>query len=183
MLASDDFVAQAKAAIAQLTDPEILPPTVDLSSCDRESIHTPAAIQPHGVLLALVGDHPPNDPPPNNRSPHSNASTNEWIISQLSHNTAEHLGTPPEALLNQPLSRLLNPEQIQALETCLEDTFDSVSPLKLDIAVAGSQKSFYGAVHYAVHYSESVDDSRDRPRPVVILELEPNNEPSAGSFF
>jgi light-regulated signal transduction histidine kinase (bacteriophytochrome) len=28
----------------------------DLSVCDREPIHIPGAIQPHGVLLALSGD-------------------------------------------------------------------------------------------------------------------------------
>ena len=26
---------------------------VDLTTCDREPIHVPGAIQPHGVLLAL----------------------------------------------------------------------------------------------------------------------------------
>lgn len=29
---------------------------VDLTNCDREPIHIPGAIQPHGVLLACRGD-------------------------------------------------------------------------------------------------------------------------------
>jgi len=29
---------------------------VDLTNCDREPIHVPGAIQPHGVLLACRGE-------------------------------------------------------------------------------------------------------------------------------
>jgi light-regulated signal transduction histidine kinase (bacteriophytochrome) len=28
-------------------------PTIDLSNCDKEPIHMPGSIQPHGFLLAL----------------------------------------------------------------------------------------------------------------------------------
>jgi two-component system, chemotaxis family, sensor kinase Cph1 len=30
--------------------------TVDLTNCDREPIHVPGAVQPHGLLLEIEGE-------------------------------------------------------------------------------------------------------------------------------
>lgn len=32
---------------------QVIPQTVDLTNCDKEPIHIPGSIQPHGALLAL----------------------------------------------------------------------------------------------------------------------------------
>ncbi|WP_028637914.1 SpoIIE family protein phosphatase [Nocardioides sp. URHA0032] len=56
---------------------------VDLSTCDREPIHIPGAIQPHGVLLALDGDHQ---------------------VRMASANSATLLGVGPDDALGHPLA-------------------------------------------------------------------------------
>ena len=61
-----------------------------LDESDRP-IHTPGAIQPHGVQLSL--------------------SESDLTILQVSNNTQEHLGIRPQDLLNQPLHTLISPQQ------------------------------------------------------------------------
>ncbi len=75
------------------------PPEVDLSNCDKEPIHIPGSIQPHGLLLVL-------DP----------ASLQ---IQQISANCADWLGQPATAWLNQPLQALFAEQEISALRHAL----------------------------------------------------------------
>ena len=56
---------------------------VDLTSCDREPIHIPGAIQPHGVLVALDADLP---------------------VVMISANCEGHLGVSASAALGLPLA-------------------------------------------------------------------------------
>ncbi|MEL7011563.1 MAG: hypothetical protein AAGM29_23715, partial [Cyanobacteria bacterium J06588_4] len=56
-----------------ITDPELQ--DVNLNNCDREPIHIPNLIQPHGVLLAVAAD--------------------TYRILQVSLNTKEMLGIEP----------------------------------------------------------------------------------------
>ena len=59
---------------------------VDLTNCDREPIHVPGAIQPHGVLLAL-------------REP-------DLTVTQTSANVADHLvNRSIDLVINTPLGR------------------------------------------------------------------------------
>jgi two-component system, chemotaxis family, sensor kinase Cph1 len=67
-----------------IIDESVTAETVDLTNCDREPIHIPGAIQPHGILLVV--------------------SRSEWKITQISHNTQGFLGIEPEQLLGQPLN-------------------------------------------------------------------------------
>lgn len=62
--------------------------TIDLTSCDREPIHTPGQIQSHGVLLVI-------DP----------ASSE---ILQVSENVTAHLGREPSALLGKSYRAILD---------------------------------------------------------------------------
>ena len=62
---------------------------VDLTTCDREPIHIPGAIQPHGVLLALDAD---------------------LRVRTVSVNSAAMLGVTPEQALGRPLIDLVGPE-------------------------------------------------------------------------
>ncbi|MEL6778683.1 MAG: ATP-binding protein [Cyanobacteria bacterium J06597_16] len=124
-----DFVVKTKAAIAQLTDPSLLTGTVDISNCDREPIHIPAAIQPHGVMLVLHN------------------TDGGWQIVHVSQNTSEHLGRSPQSLLNQPLSHLLTAEQLGTVESCLQENFETVNPLQFEIEVHDESKPFSGIIH------------------------------------
>ena len=69
---------------------------IDLTNCDREPIHIPSLIQPHGVLLVL------KDP--------------TLEILQVSSNTQEVVGRQPDELLGKPLSDLLNVKQIKRIK-------------------------------------------------------------------
>ena len=101
--------------------------TFNLTNCDREPIHIPGAIQPHGLLLVV--------------------SRREWQIIQISHNTQDFLGIEPEQLLGEPLSRLLPTDKIEAIAACLEGEFEQINPLKLSIETQNGTKKFNGIVH------------------------------------
>lgn len=103
------------------------PHTLDLTNCDREPIHIPGTIQPHGVLLVL---QPPS-----------------LEIIQASTNTQELIGRPPAELLGKPLSNLFNAEDIQQIQQCLESDFDNINPLNLSLEYLEEKKHFDGIVH------------------------------------
>ena len=101
--------------------------TVNLTNCDREPIHIPGVIQPHGILLVV--------------------SRSEWKITQISDNTQEFLGVEPEQLLGQPLKSLLPPDKIDEIAACLEGDFEQINPLKLSLETQNGTKKFNGIVH------------------------------------
>jgi two-component system, chemotaxis family, sensor kinase Cph1 len=89
---------------------------VDLSNCDDEPIHIPGSIQPHGVLL-VVGEA-------------------DGRIVQVSANVEAMLGFSMDAVLDQPLERLVGQEQANALRTHLPPgQSSSVEPVR--VAVQG----------------------------------------------
>ncbi len=70
-----------------------------LATCDSEPVQTPGCIQSHGVLLVLrLGD---------------------LHILQASENTLQHLGQAPEALLHQPIARVVGAEHEARLREML----------------------------------------------------------------
>ncbi|MEO0409582.1 MAG: cyanobacterial phytochrome A, partial [Cyanobacteria bacterium P01_A01_bin.135] len=119
----------------------------DLSNCDREPIHIPGLIQPHGVLLVLSGQ--------------------ALTVVQVSHSLAELTGCQPEALLNRPLSLLLGDKQVEKVQRCLAEDFESINPLKLTLTCDAESALFDGIVH--------------RNGEVILLELEPQSGQS--NFF
>lgn len=100
--------------------------TIDLTNCDREPIHIPGLIQPHGVLLVL------QDP--------------SLKIIQVSSNTYDMIGRQPEELLGKPLSTLLDTEQIEQIRQCLTKDLESINPIDLSIQLEQSLH-FDGIVH------------------------------------
>jgi two-component system, chemotaxis family, sensor kinase Cph1 len=144
-----DLVSQVKKRIANLTDPDLVVTDVSLTNCDREPIHIPSAIQSHGVLLTF--------------------SEVSLVILQISRNSEVFLGKKPDALLGRLLSILMQPEQIEAIQDCLNAEFESVNPLRLILSVAGKEQMFEGVVH--------------RTDGVVILELERSIEQQSVNFF
>ncbi|MEH2123785.1 ATP-binding protein [Nostoc sp.] len=100
---------------------------IDLTNCDREPIHIPSLIQPHGVLLVL------QDP--------------TLEILQVSSNSQEVVGCQPDELLNKPLSDLLNVKQIKLIQQCLAEDFESVNPLNISIKHQNKSIHFDGIIH------------------------------------
>ncbi|MGL6340854.1 MAG: cyanobacterial phytochrome A, partial [Waterburya sp.] len=101
--------------------------TVDLTNCDREPIHIPGSIQPHGVLLVLLPD--------------------SLEIIQVSDNTQELIDRQPQDLLGKPLSSLFKAKQIAAIRQCLAEDFENVNPLDLGIKCQNQSRRFDGIVH------------------------------------
>src|SRR5687768_17101554 len=60
---------------------------VDLSTCDREPIHIPGSIQPHGALLAV--------------------HEGDYTVFQASANVDAFLGRPVDRVLGRPVGELL----------------------------------------------------------------------------
>ncbi len=99
-----------------------------LQRCESEPIHTPGAIQPHGVLLGIQ----PTDE----------------IIVQVSANTAAHLGVSPFDLLGKPLRELLGEAQTDTLQTLVaNEQFNERLPLFLTIPVRGETGHFLSLLH------------------------------------
>src|SRR5690349_13617312 len=110
-----------------MTTTDITQP-VDLTNCDREPIHVPGRIQPHGILLAL------NEP--------------DLQIIQASANTVQHLGRAPEALLDQPLANLLGSEHVDYLRNTLAGEQIDQNPLYVwTVQINGSAQHFDGVIH------------------------------------
>lgn len=114
----------------------------------HEPIQIRRSIQPHGVLLAL--------------SPQL-----ENLV--VSNNTQELLGKEPDDLLGQPLSTLLDAEQVKAIAQCCEQETGSVNSFKLSIQTSKGEQYFDGIAH--------------RTESAVILELEPTDSVNQVSFL
>lgn len=131
---------------------------VDLTTCDREPIHIPGSVQPHGVLLAL-------------REP-------ELVVVQASAN-ASHLfgpvlGDKPFDVVGQPLESLLEPEQFRALKGRLRgENLDSnplyATTISPPVPRHGQGKFFHAVAH--------------RSDGLLVLELEPAESQADLSFY
>ena len=93
---------------------------IDLTNCDREPIHIPGKIQPHGVLLVF------QEP--------------SLKILQVSKNTERLLGISPSALIGKSLSFLFLQEEIEYLNNCLTsgEDLDYYNPLQLTFSPGAS---------------------------------------------
>ncbi|MFC3860127.1 ATP-binding protein [Deinococcus antarcticus] len=90
------------------SDPTLLPPTylggppIDRNNCEREPIHIPGSVQPHGALLVVDGGSD--------------------LILQASDNIREFLGLSTEELLGQPLGAALDAQAVQKLREALPES-------------------------------------------------------------
>jgi light-regulated signal transduction histidine kinase (bacteriophytochrome) len=122
------------------------------SNCtyDQEPIKFIGFTQPHGVLLTI-------------KEP-------ELTILQISNNTLKFLGFAPEDLLNQPLSKLIDKEQIDTLKDYLyQQDLQSSNPIEFPIKMGNKNVVFDGVIH--------------RNNDVLILELEPTILDKSQTFF
>lgn len=122
--------------------------TTSLTNHDHTPIHIPGSIQPHGVLLAL---------------------NYQLEIQQVSNNTQECLGKDIDDLLGQPLSSLLNAQQVEVVQQYLGHQVGRVNAFKVNIDTKSGEQYFYSLVH--------------RTAEAVILELEPTDASSELSFL
>jgi two-component system, chemotaxis family, sensor kinase Cph1 len=98
--------------------------TVDLTNCDREPIHIPGSIQPHGALLVLEDE--------------------SLRILQCGANSEAFLGVPCPELLRAGLPVLLDGTSIETIRQALAlERPEERNPL----AVTGGGKSFQGILH------------------------------------
>ncbi len=99
-------------------------PTIDLTTCDREPIHIPGSIQPHGLLIAL--------------------SEPDLSMIQVSANAPVFTGLMPAELLGRPLGSLLDAPSMQRLDAALASARpQDDNPLRVTIA----EQAFDGLVH------------------------------------
>ncbi|GCE06309.1 histidine kinase [Dictyobacter aurantiacus] len=121
---------------------------VDLTNCDREPIHIPGSIQPHGLLMVL--------------------SVPALNIIQISNNADALLGIASVSLLEQPIAQLLPSDQVEQLTaSLLLDEIEAVNPLALRIQNSeGQEQRFDGVVHHVDGHEKEL----------LLLELEPAPE-------
>ena len=98
---------------------------VNLTNCDREPIHIPSLIQPHGLLIILT------EP--------------DLRIAQVSANCLDILGIAPDDLLDRPLAEFMGEELITSIQACLDCDFENPDPLCGDFYAL----AFNGLVHRA----------------------------------
>jgi chemotaxis family two-component system sensor kinase Cph1 len=116
---------------------------VDLSTCDREPIHIPGLIQPHGCLLLL-----------------DNSPAGDLTIVLASANTHELLGRPATELLGAPLSRVLHAEDTEEVVRRVTAGPLHLHPVYIHAARGAAVPNVFNAVAH-------------RLSGRVILELEP----------
>lgn len=89
--------------------------TLDLTNCDREQIHIPGAIQPHGFLLAL--------------------EVQALSLRYASENVAQLVGRPLTELLGRPLAEVLGRGADATLRPALEHgQWERVNPIAIEVA-------------------------------------------------
>lgn len=99
------------SVMTRFEDLNLLPPEsdIDLTNCDREPIHIPGLIQPHGVLLVM--------------------QESDFRVVQVSANVETLLGLAPERLLDVPIRDFLGEEQLRAFQDALSRDDLETNPL------------------------------------------------------
>ena len=100
----------------------------DLTTCDREPIHIPGSIQPHGLLLAFAEPH--------------------LTVSQASANTSEYLGLEVDQVLGAPIAKLFGPLHAEALIKAVAAAKLDENPAYLStVSAAATERQFYAIAH------------------------------------
>jgi light-regulated signal transduction histidine kinase (bacteriophytochrome) len=103
---------------------------VDTTDCDREPIHVPGRIQPHGALLVLDGP--------------------DGVVLQVGANVGTLLGVDAEAALGRPLGAILGAQAARALAPGLAAAPAGTRPALLGTVVPdGSGRPFHALAHRA----------------------------------
>lgn len=99
----------------------------DVSACERELIHIPGSIQPHGLLFVLADDH---------------------SVVQASENVASVLGRPVSGVLNRPLADALGDAVTTSLVARLPHAPMRERPVLLTtVDLGGTGRTFHAVAH------------------------------------
>ncbi|KRB85803.1 two-component system sensor histidine kinase/response regulator [Sphingomonas sp. Root710] len=112
----------------------------DLTICDREPIHLLGAVQSFGFLIAVSSD---------------------WLVSRVSENIADHLGTAWDDAIGQPFERLVSQQAVHDIRNRIaylqgEDSVERLLRIQL--------KPDLPEYDVAIHFSQSM----------IIIEGEPS---------
>jgi light-regulated signal transduction histidine kinase (bacteriophytochrome) len=108
------------------TVPGVSPP--DLTTCDREPIHLPGSVQPHGLLACL--------------------SEPELRVEQISANSDAWLGPDPRELLGHPLDRLVDASLARELRSLIDrGQLDDGAPAYVGTFAAANGRAFDAVAH------------------------------------
>lgn len=115
----------------------------------EEPIRTCGSIQPHGLLFVL-------------KEPHLE-------ILQVSSNTFDFIGLPPEDLLNKPLDGWLDSSHLHYITECISQNIDFINPINISLKVENQLLAFDGFIH--------------RSNEFLILEIERTPPITNKSYF
>lgn len=102
--------------------------TTDFLECDREPIHIPGSIQPHGYLFVLSG--------------------RELRPISVSANIEAILGVPAQTILNQPLSTYLTEASRDRLSAALaREDWAGINPIRIDLLTPQGVRPLNGILH------------------------------------
>ncbi len=133
---------------------------VDLTNCDREPIHVPGSIQPHGFLLALSG---------------TPDAAEALVVKQASESAAEFLNRPLASILGRRLGDLLDAGAMQRISRHLSGSRESAAGAN-GVGGASAEFAFAGPIR-------TQSDARGfevvsyRSGPLLVLEFEAEGRP------
>lgn len=104
-----------------------LPQEIDLSVCEKEAIHIPGAIQPHGVLFVL------QEP--------------QLTILQVSNNTEHFFGTKSQMLINKNLQRLFDYSQLEIINHYISQNNQNLNKYIIPVLKARNNLKFNAVLH------------------------------------
>jgi light-regulated signal transduction histidine kinase (bacteriophytochrome) len=130
-----------------------------LSNCEREPIHTPGSVQPHGALFVLAGgDH---------------------RVLQASENAAALLGLGRGGVVGRPLADLLGADAARALGPGLAAAPAGVRPVFLGTVTAGEPGR---AFHAVAHRTDGGTVLELEPAPPTVPGGTPDVHPLLDAF-
>jgi len=101
---------------------------VDISNCEREPIHLPGSIQPHGILFAL--------------------GVPELAILHVSENVRRFLGLPAAAIVGKPIAEIIGADLAERLRGALQqDNLYTLNPSPVRLAHYGGGQRFNAVFH------------------------------------
>src|SRR5919199_935605 len=100
---------------------------VYLTNCDKDPIHIPGLIQPHGLLFVL--------------------QESQLKILQVNNNTLQALGIPPQEILGKKLTNFFDLQVIQQIQRKLTEGLATINPLNLSINTQKEEFFFVGILH------------------------------------
>lgn len=113
-----------------LTDGDfILKEPIDLTNCDKEPIHIPGSIQPHGMLLAV--------------------SVDDYTIIHSSVNSLELLGIDHGQLLGKPLTELIPEQEVDKMVKLYRNRSvpSALNYMHVTIRTAEGDRPFFAIMH------------------------------------